>query len=111
MCDETQDPLKPLLTIFKVMKTNVKTTQLKTIFHFLQENTATASMVSKACNIPQKNICRYKKDLEKKGLLKEVAKRKCKVTGFSAWYLTTNIIRQVPSVLQEIRNAKKEEND
>ena len=93
------------------MKTNVKTTQLKTIFHYLQEYTTTASMISKATGIPQKNICRYKKDLEKKGLLKEVTKRKCKVTGFSAWYLTTNIIRQVPSVLQEIRNAKKKEND
>ncbi len=86
-------------------------TQLKTIFNFLQDNTATASMVSKACNIPQKNICRYKKDLEKKGLLKEVAKRKCRLTGFPAWYLSTNIVHIVPSVLKEIRNAKKEENE
>ena len=93
------------------MKTNVKTSQLKTIFNFLQDNTATASMVSKACNIPQKNICRYKKDLEKKGLLKEVAKRKCRLTGFPAWYLTTNIVHIVPSVLKEIRNAKEEENE
>lgn len=104
-------PFKPLLTIFKVMKTNVKTTQLKTIFHYLHENTATASMVSKACNIPQKNICRYKKDLEKKGLLKEVAKRKCRLTGFPAWYLSTNIVHIVPGKLESIRNAKKESND
>lgn len=86
-------------------------TQLKTIFNFLQDNTSTASMVSKACNIPQKNICRYKKDLEKKGLLKEVAKRKCRLTGFPAWCLSTNIVHIVPSVLKEIRNAKKEENE
>ena len=104
-------PFKPLLTIFKVMKTNVKTSQLKTIFHYLQEYTATASMVSKACNIPQKNICRYKKDLEKKGLLKEVIKSKCRLTGFPAWYLSTNIVHIVPSVLESIRNAKKEENE
>ena len=93
------------------MNSKTKKTQLQTILYYLQEYTATASMISKATGIPQKNICRYKKDLEKKGLLKEVTKRKCKVTGFSAWYLTTNIIRQVPSVLQEIRNAKKKEND
>ena len=104
-------PFKPLLTIFKDMKTNVKTTQLKTIFHFLQENTATASMISKATGIPQKNITRYKADLEKKGLLKEVAKRKCRLTGFPAWYLSTNIIHITPSVLESIRNAKKENND
>ena len=93
------------------MNSKTKKTQLQTIFHYLQEYTATASMVSKACNIPQKNITRYKADLEKKGLLKEVEKRKCRLTGFPAWYLSTNIIHIVPSVLKEIRNAKKEENE
>ena len=93
------------------MNSKTKKTQLQTILYYLQDHTSTASMISKATGIPQKNITRYKADLEKKGLLKEVIKRKCKVTGFSAWYLSTNIIRQVPSVLQEIRNAKKENND
>lgn len=65
-------------------------TQLKTIFEFLKEYTSTASMVSEATGIPQKSICRYKRDLEKKGLLYEVVKMRCKVTGFKAWYLTTN---------------------
>ena len=112
MSSNTQTPAKSLLnTDSKDMNSKTKKTQLKTIFHYLQEYTATASMVSKACNIPQKNICRYKKNLEKKGLLKEVAKRKCRLTGFPAWYLTTNIVHIVPSVLKEIRNAKKEENE
>lgn len=93
------------------MKTNVKTTQEKIIFQFLHENTATASMVSKSTGIPQKNICRIKRNLEQRGLLQEVAKRKCKVTGFSGWYLTTNISRPAPNVLQSIRNAKRESND
>ena len=93
------------------MNSKTKKTQLQTIFHYLQEYTATAAMVSKGCNIPQKNITRYKADLEKKGLLKEVEKRKCRLTGFPAWYLSTNIIHIVPSVLKEIRNAKKEENE
>jgi len=65
-------------------------TQEKTIFHFLQHHTATASMVSKYTGIPQKNICRYKRDLEQRGLLFEVEKKLCKVTGFRAMYLTTN---------------------
>ncbi len=65
-------------------------TQLKTIFHYLQEHIATASMVSAATGIPQKNICRYKRDLEKAGRLWEIEKKLCKKTGFKAWYLTTN---------------------
>lgn len=67
--------------------------QLKTIFQYLQENVATATMISAATGIPQKNICRYKRDLEISGLLWEVEKKDCKQTGFKAWYLTTNLNR------------------
>ena len=65
-------------------------TQLKTIFNYLQKHTATASMVTDATGIPQKCICRYKRDLEKQGRLAEVKKSVCKHTGHKAWYLTTN---------------------
>ena len=64
--------------------------QERTIFHYLQKHTATASMVAEATGIKQKNITRYKRDLEQRGLLYEVEKKLCKVTGFKAWYLTTN---------------------
>ena len=65
-------------------------TQLKTIFYYLKNHIATASMISAATGIPQKNITRYKRDLEKAGRLWEVEKKLCKQTGFKAWYLTTN---------------------
>lgn len=65
--------------------------QERTIFKYLQKHTATASMVSKATGIPQKNITRYKRDLELRGLLYEVEKKLCKVTGFKAWYLSTKL--------------------
>ena len=64
--------------------------QLITIFEYLQGHIATASMVSAATGIPQKNITRYKRDLEKAGRLWEIEKKQCKQTGFKAWYLTTN---------------------
>jgi len=64
--------------------------QLATIFQYLKNNTATASMVSDATGVPQKSICRYKRDLEKNGLLLELLKTNCKITGFKAFYLTTN---------------------
>lgn len=64
--------------------------QKKTIFEYLKHHTATASMVTNATGIAQKSICRYKRDFEKQGLLYEVEKRFCKLTGFRAWYLTTN---------------------
>ena len=65
-------------------------TQKKTILEYLKHHTATASMVTDATGIVQKSICRYKRDLEKQGLLHEVEKRLCKSTGFSAWYLSTS---------------------
>ena len=71
-------------------KGNTKRTQIQTIFEYLQEHVATASMVTAATGIPQKNITRYKRDLEKKGRLWEVEKKLCTKTGFKAWYITTN---------------------
>lgn len=69
---------------------NERLNQIQTIFHYLQSNTATASMVADATGIYQKNICRYKRDLEKAGRIWELEKKPCKKTGFKAWYLTTN---------------------
>lgn len=65
-------------------------TQLQTIFEYLETHTATASMVTAATGVVQKNICRYERDLEKAGRLAEIKKAPCKVTGFLAWYLTTD---------------------
>jgi len=71
-------------------KDRFKLNQLLTIFQYLQKNVATASMVADATGVPQKNICRYKRDLELSGRLWEVEKKLCKKTGFRAWYLTTD---------------------
>lgn len=71
-------------------KGNKPPNQLQTIFQFLHEQTATASMVAEATGIYQKNICRYKRDMEKAGTLWEVEKKLCEKTGFKAWYITTN---------------------
>ncbi|WP_206531508.1 hypothetical protein [Flavobacterium sp. Sr18] len=71
-------------------KSTKRDTHLKTIFEYLQSHTVTASMLAEATNIPQKSICRYKRDLEKKGLLCEVEKKLCFLTNFKAWFLTTN---------------------
>ncbi len=64
--------------------------QLQTIFQYLQEHVATASMIADATGVPQKCITRYKRDLEKGGHLWEIEKKDCKKTGFKAWYLSTN---------------------
>lgn len=79
----------------KVSQTNNRkvknhATQLKTIFLYLQNHVATASMVTEATGVPQKCICRYKRDLEKSKLLWEIKKDVCKHTGFRAWYLSTD---------------------
>jgi len=59
------------------------------MFQYLQENTATASMVAEATGIPQKNICRYKRKLQLAGKLWGIERKSC-LTGFNAWYLDPN---------------------
>jgi hypothetical protein len=65
--------------------------QEKTMFNYLQNNIATATMVFNATGIPQKCLTRYKRNLEKKGQLAEVKRQKCKITNNWAWYLTTDV--------------------
>ncbi|KNB61295.1 hypothetical protein AR686_07245 [Chryseobacterium aquaticum subsp. greenlandense] len=65
-----------------------QSTQLQKFLDYLQNHVATASMVSEATGIPQKNICRYKRKLETEGRLFEVFKSRCKLTGYFASYLS-----------------------
>lgn len=77
--------------------------QLQTIFQYLQVEVATASMVADATGIYQKNICRFKRDLEKAGRLWEIEKRTCKKTGFKAWYLTTDPSKAPKNPLTQLK--------
>lgn len=71
-------------------KNNRFISQEKAIFRYLQKHTATNTMISMATGIPQKNICRAKRNLEKAGLLQELEKKLCRITKHRATYLTTN---------------------
>jgi hypothetical protein len=66
-------------------------TQLQQLHEFLKIHLVTASMASAITGISQKNICRYKRRLEKEGLLTEVFKGKCLQTGRMAWYVTCRL--------------------
>lgn len=85
-------------------------TQLQTIFYYLQNHIATASMVSEATGVPQKCICRYKRDLEKEKLLWEIEKKTCEKTGFKAWYLTTDKSKAPISSTSQLNLFKDETN-
>jgi hypothetical protein len=66
-------------------------------------------MISIATGIPQKSITSCKKKLEKSGLLREVEKQKCKITGCLAYYLTCK-----PDFVNSNKNLntiRKEERD
>ncbi|MGB0431584.1 MAG: hypothetical protein ACPGLV_14005 [Bacteroidia bacterium] len=78
--DTNQTPLQRQLQV----------TQLKLYREYLRKHIATNSMVADALQIPQKNLCRYKRELEKLNLLWEVKKAICQKTGFVAVYLTTD---------------------
>lgn len=79
-------------------------TQLQRYYNYLQENTATNSMVEKAIGIHQKNLTRYKTTLENQGKIVVVCRKTCEVTGFKADYLSTN-----EEVIQKILNKRYNE--
>ena len=70
-------------------------------YEYLQKHVVTNSMASEAISIPQKNLCRYKAELQKANLLWEVDYRPCRLTGFKAQYLTTN-----PNLIPAINNRQ-----
>jgi hypothetical protein len=76
--------------------------QEKRYIEYLKIHIATNSMVTKATGIPQKNLTRYKREFEKKGILKEVHRKFYMLTGFRASSLTTN-----PDLMRKSINPKK----
>lgn len=86
-------------------KDNEFKAQEKRYFEYLKTHIATNSMASKALNIPQKNLTRFKRYFEKRGLLKEVCHKLCKLTGFRASYLTTNQDKIQKSNLKKLGNG------
>jgi hypothetical protein len=64
--------------------------ELYQVFNYLNQYTATSTMVATALNIHRPNLCRYKRLLEKAGYLTETQKGICKITGHRAAFLTTN---------------------
>lgn len=72
------------------MKAKRYENETQIFYDYLQAHIATCSMVSEATGIKQKNLCRYKVELQKAHKLWEVDFRPCKITGFKAQWLTTN---------------------
>jgi len=61
-----------------------------TVYLYLLHTPATNQMVSIATGVPQKNICRIKRELEQSWRLWQVEHKPCEVTKHRAWYLTTD---------------------
>ncbi|HZL11680.1 MAG TPA: hypothetical protein VFC65_16980 [Prolixibacteraceae bacterium] len=79
-------PSKGLCTINN--KGTLPQSQLQTIFFYLLNHVATASMVADATGVPQKCITRYKRDLENSEMLWEIEKKDCQKARFKDWYLS-----------------------
>ena len=85
---ETTDTKKSL--IVRQSKDNTHEAQKKIVFDYLLLHVASASMVTDATGVPQKNVTRYKRNYEQDGKLQQIKKDRCKITGRYVWYLTTN---------------------
>jgi hypothetical protein len=79
----------PLSSSCAIQDTKIRA-YLKVYYNYLFNNVATNAMVSEAIGIKEKNLTRFKRELEKAGMLKSVRSGYCKVTRFRAAYLTTN---------------------
>ena len=71
-------------------KDNTHEAQEKIVFDYLLLHVASASMVTDATGVPQKNITRYKRNFEDAGQLQQIKRDRCKITRRYVWYLTTN---------------------
>jgi hypothetical protein len=65
-------------------------TQEQLFFEALKYVTTTKKALCEALLIPVEGTCRYKRNSEKVGLLKEVKKINCPFTGRKAWTITTD---------------------
>lgn len=66
-------------------------TQATLFLDYLENNTATVSMVSKVIGVKQTSLTAVKRNLERQGLIIKLYKDKCKATGFKATYLTSTL--------------------
>ena len=57
---------------------------------YLRKKTATCTMVCTALNIYRPNGTRFKRWAEEAGILFQVRKAPCNITGYPAFYLSTN---------------------
>lgn len=74
----------------KNLQLHSKSNELHAVFEYLQTRTATATMTATALGIYRPNLCRWKRCLQKAGLLAEVKKGPCVITKCRAAYLSTN---------------------
>lgn len=79
--------------------------QAKRFYKYLQTRVVTCSMACRALKIPQKCLTRYKRDLEKAGVLWEVKYDRCMETGFWAFYITTDPYQEPKNKVKQIKLA------
>jgi hypothetical protein len=85
-----------------------KDTKIKLFQQYLSLNICTIAIASKALNISEKNLCQYKRLLEKQGLLYKVYHGICKETGFRAYYITTNAKLKSECLTKLLNNSRNE---
>ncbi len=84
-------PLNNSLVAGKRYKYNNSEAEITAVKNYLMNHVATATMISDALNIYRPNLCRHKRELQKQGILKELYKGFCRVTGWKATYLTCKL--------------------
>lgn len=67
-----------------------KGTQMQRFYHFLMTVATSCSHAAAMLQIPQKTLCRRKRELEKSGVLMVIGIIRCPITGRMVQKITTN---------------------
>jgi hypothetical protein len=86
----SKNPGKTAVSAAAKQKYNNSGKEYSAFIAYLRRNTATCTMVCVALNIYRPNGTRFKRRAQRAGILWEVRKGVCAVTGYPAWYLTTS---------------------
>lgn len=71
-------------------KDNKYLAQLKVVFEYLKQNTASRFMVAVATGIPLQNVCRHVDKLFKSNSIAIIRKDQCRISGRFVGFLTTD---------------------
>lgn len=99
---KTNDNRPPKSLNEATSKIQKKSDEMTAFYHYLNDKVTSCTDAAVMLNIPQKNLTRYKRELEKVGKLQVVKMQRCPHTGRWVQHITTDPKKFSPSSQYQI---------